>query len=178
MHSRHALSLNLLFSEFQLNIDSEFYVSSIDETTGDVVDTLGPFTYENNKAHLHFAVAPLAGNTLLLELFVGPEGQDTLPLLRIESIVHGYKDTWMTTRKVSSGSCNINVVCKDGDEWAKEVRAVGMLMTGSGQGFCSGTVWIVYVVYCFMVVNDGFRIHDQQLSQGWSSIVFECATLW
>ena len=150
MHSRAALSLNLNFRRFQLNRDTEFYVSSIDAETGAFRETVGPFTYENNKAHGRFAVAPMAGNTLLLELFVGPQaaGADNLEsIIQLESIVHGYKDSLLTTGRKASGQCNINVACQEGGDWQREVRSVAMLLTGSGQGFCSG-IFFYDFIYC------------------------------
>ncbi|KAF9961130.1 hypothetical protein BGZ65_011197 [Modicella reniformis] len=87
IHSKSALSLNLIFSDFHLPPGTEFYISGKRHT-------LGAFTAKvNNKADGVFATAPIAGNKLLLELYTPKstlkEGQ--MPRIQLSHVVHGYK---------------------------------------------------------------------------------------
>ena len=101
----------------------------------------GPFTEFNNKPHGQFATFPVVGNTVLLEYYA-PYNVDEMPMLRISHLVHGYKDISPVHPHIkgSSGPCNINVNCKEGADWANEIRSVVMMLTRYGQGFCSGAM--------------------------------------
>lgn len=87
IHSKSALSLNLIFSDFHLPPGTEFYVSGKRHI-------LGAFTAEvNNKSDGVFATAPLAGNRLLLEFYTSKSilQQGQTPRIQLSHIIHGYK---------------------------------------------------------------------------------------
>lgn len=130
IESRSAKSLHLLFSDFEMPADAEMYVSAIGE--GAETDVRGPFTFDNNKEHRQFSFLPVHSNKILLEIYTAAAGGDEKPWLSISHIVHGYKDT-----NGRSGTCNINVACKDAEEWSSQINGVAMIMTNSGQGYCS-----------------------------------------
>ena len=130
IESKSALSLHLLFDDFELPPGAELYLVSDDAVSG-------PFTHLNNKEHRQFSVWPVAGNKLILELYCDYE---SLPSLSISHVVHGYKALEAQGGKGRSGSCNINVACKEGSEWQSESRGVVMMMTNNGQGYCSGSM--------------------------------------
>lgn len=108
IHSPSALSLNLIFSEFQLPSGTEFFVSGQRHT-------LGAFTAKvNNKADKIFATAPVAGDRLLLEFFsprriLEQEGQR--PLIQLSHVIHGYKPMLLAA---SSDSTNQGFRTRDG----------------------------------------------------------------
>lgn len=108
IHSPSALSLNLIFSEFQLPSGTEFFVSGQRHI-------LGAFTAEiNNKADKIFATAPVAGDRLLLEFFtprriLEQEGQR--PLIQLSHVIHGYKSMLLAA---SSDSMNQGFRTRDG----------------------------------------------------------------
>ncbi|KAF9304238.1 hypothetical protein BGZ74_002076 [Mortierella antarctica] len=86
IHSRSALSLNLIFSDFELPGGTEFYVSG-------KKTLLGAFTAQvNNKADRVFATAPVAGDKILLEYYT-PRSilQVTKPRIQLSHVIHGYK---------------------------------------------------------------------------------------
>ncbi|KAF9993346.1 hypothetical protein BGZ80_011202 [Entomortierella chlamydospora] len=93
VHSKSALSLNLIFSDFHLPAGTEFYVSGKKKT-------LGAFTPEiNNKPDGVFATAPLAGDRLLLEFYT-PKAlleQGIMPRIQLGHIIHGYKPTLLAS---------------------------------------------------------------------------------
>jgi len=97
--------------------------------------TLGAYTrHANVKAHRRFAVQPVEGDSLTLELFV-PAGAPE-PTIEIGKISHGYK----TLGFGDSGVCNINVVCPEAVGWENTRRGVGMLLTQFGSRYCSGSL--------------------------------------
>ncbi|KAF9424998.1 hypothetical protein BGZ94_007933 [Podila epigama] len=86
IYSPSALSLNLIFSDFELPPGTEFYVSG-------KKTILGAFTAQiNNKADRIFATAPVAGDRLLLEYYT-PRSvlERSPPRLQLSHVVHGYK---------------------------------------------------------------------------------------
>lgn len=108
IHSPSALSLNLIFSEFQLPSGTEFFVSGTRHT-------LGAFTAEiNNKPDKVFATAPVAGDRLLLEFFTPRrilEQEGRRPLIQLSHVIHGYKPMLLAA---SSNSMNQGFRTKDG----------------------------------------------------------------
>lgn len=132
LRSETAFSLNLLFSDFELPVGGELYV--IAEEEGSVT---GPYSYRNNKQSRKFATTPVRGNKILLEYYAPKDA--FLPTITISKIVHGFKPTPFTHPE-SSGSCNINVICQEGDEWRDQIRSVVMMLSGAGTGYCSGSM--------------------------------------
>lgn len=86
IHSRSALSLNLIFSDFELPGGTEFYVSG-------KKTLLGAFTAQvNNKVDRVFATAPVSGDKILLEYYT-PSSilQVSKPRIQLSHVIHGYK---------------------------------------------------------------------------------------
>ncbi|KAG0300949.1 hypothetical protein BGZ98_008738 [Dissophora globulifera] len=93
VHSKSALSLNLIFSDFYLPPDTEFYVSSHKKV-------LGAFTAKiNNKPDGVFATAPIEGDRLLLEFYTRRKTlqQSGMPRIQLSHVVHGYKPTLLAS---------------------------------------------------------------------------------
>lgn len=86
IHSRSALSLNLIFSDFELPGGTEFYVSG-------KKTLLGAFTAQvNNKADRVFATAPVAGDKILLEYYTPLSVLQAMkPRIQLSHVIHGYK---------------------------------------------------------------------------------------
>ena len=133
IRSSSAHSLSLIFSRFFLEPGVELYVSYGDggKVVGPAGKVVGPFTHLNVKPHGRFAIAPLATNELMLELYVPADCIRTE--LHLATVAHGYRPTM-----VRSGPCNINVACERGID--QQSRSVAMLLTSSGQAFCSGAM--------------------------------------
>ncbi|KAG0211575.1 hypothetical protein BGX33_004218 [Mortierella sp. NVP41] len=89
IYSRSALSLNLIFSDFFLPPETEFYVAGKRHL-------LGAFTAKvNNKADRVFATAPIEGDRLLLEFYMSRRNylRGTRPSIELSHVIHGYKPT-------------------------------------------------------------------------------------
>ena len=132
-----AKSINLLYDNFWLPEGAKFYLYSEDQQM-----TIGAYTAQNNKEHGEFATSPVKGEVTILELNVPPEvsypGE-----ISISRIVHDYRDILKLGYEKgfgSSGSCNNNVNCPEGDDWQNQKRSVAMVILGSGTRWCSGSM--------------------------------------
>ena len=105
-----AVSISILFSEFYLPPDSEFYI------VGKNGERLGAFTGSiNNKEDGKFATAPIAGDTVILEYNepIPPvDATGRKAAIKVHKVVHGFRKTILDTD--SSGRCNIDVMCPEG----------------------------------------------------------------
>ena len=132
IHAPEALSINLIYSDFLLPEKATLHLYNEDKS-----QILGAFTEFNNKADRKFATALVYGNTCYLEYyepaFVYGEGT-----IEISTVVHGYRTIKNNAQLGNSGSCNVDVICSQGNNWREEIRAVGK--TISGGGLCSGTL--------------------------------------
>ncbi len=134
-----AYSINLLYDTYSVPEGARLYVFSEDGQT-----VRGAFTHRNNKDHGHFATAPVKGQATIVEYHEPAEARGRSELV-ISRVVHGYKDIFRWSEKDSdgfgsSGFCNINVNCPEGDPWQVEKRAVAMVLTAGGTRWCSGSL--------------------------------------
>ncbi len=127
-----ALSVNFEFHDFQPIPGGKVFVT--DQWGGHI----GSFTTANDAGEHVLGVQSVKGSRITVEYEVpatGPIGS-----LRIGQITHGYRDIFNYARALgSSGSCNNNVICPEGDNWRDQIRAVAMI-TVSGSGICTGTL--------------------------------------
>ncbi|KAG0274716.1 hypothetical protein BGZ95_009519 [Linnemannia exigua] len=119
IYSKSALSLNLIFSNFHLPPNSEFYIVS---NGNGGTHLLGAFTAAvNNKPDRVFATAPVAGDRLLLEFYIPRSDflQGTRPSLELSHVIHGYKPTLLAA---SSNLMSKGVRMADGSVVPRERR--------------------------------------------------------
>jgi len=134
--SEGAYSINLIYDRFILPDGAEMFVYDENMTT-----VLGAFTSANNKDYETFSTAPTKGNVTIIEYFE-PYNVEFNGELSIGSVVHGYKDVFFNDERGygDSGSCNNNVNCSVGDDWADEIRSVAMILTSGGSRLCTGSL--------------------------------------
>ncbi len=128
-----AFSINFIFSEYVVPEGASVFVYN------DAGQQLGAFTANSNGGRPTMGVTQLPGDHITIEyqepVALAGEGR-----LHISQVTHGYRDIFGMLRDLGdSGSCNINVICPDGDEWRDQIRAVAMCTT-NGSGFCTGTL--------------------------------------
>lgn len=131
-----AFSLNCRFDRFVLPGGARLFIYNSDRTM-----VLGSFTRANNKPNGQFAIQPVAGESITLEL-IEPAKVVGQSELHINSVIHDYRDFFGQAAQRDfgdSGSCNNNVACPEGAPWANEIRSVGMLLEG-GFRYCSGAM--------------------------------------
>jgi len=134
--SSGAYSLGLIFSKFKLPSGGQLFVYN---NQSDRI--LGGYNEKNNKKSGKFSIEPLQGDDLTIE-YIEPLQPDFIAELEIESVLHDYKNIFNKLNGEeslvkTSGSCNININCTEGDEWQVEKQAVchilynGWIATGT-----------------------------------------------
>jgi lysyl endopeptidase len=118
-----AYSLGLIFSKFRVPMGSQMFVYN---NQSDRI--LGGYNEKNNKKSGKFAIEPLQGDEVTVE-YIEPLHPDFIADLEIGSVLHDYKNIFNQLRGAesllkSSGSCNININCPEGDEWQVEKKSV------------------------------------------------------
>ena len=106
--SPQAHTLNLGFTQFYLPPSAELYIYNKDRT-----DLIGPFGYHDNDDHLQLWTPIIDGDAVILELHIDPIDFKDLKLL-LTKVNHDFKDV---RKSLSSGSCNLDVVCTAADGW-------------------------------------------------------------
>ena len=127
-----ALSVNFEFHDFRPALGAKVFV--IDGWGG----YIGAFTADNDHGDHVLGVQAVKGSQITIEYQVpatGPVGH-----LRIGQVTHGYRDIFTYARGLgTSGSCNNNVICAEGDAWRDQIRSVAMI-TVNGNGICTGSL--------------------------------------
>lgn len=134
--AKDALSINLNFDDFVLSKSAKLFLYN-----NNYSDLLGAITHQNNKADRLFSTRPIKGEELTLELVV-PSEEENINVISINEVVYGYRNLHEKANKIfqSSGNCNINVNCPEGDPWKDVKRSVVMITTSSNTRFCSGAL--------------------------------------
>lgn len=126
-----AFSINFEFNDFVVPEGGQVFAYNAE---GEV---LGAFTSESNPGHTELGVTQLAGDRITIE-YVEPLAVRGQGFLRIGQVTHAYRDIMGLTKGFgTSGSCNNNVICPEGDSWRAQIRSVAMITVG-GSGICTG----------------------------------------
>lgn len=124
-----AKSIDLRLSNVFLPTGAELYLYSADGKS-----VQGPYTAANNKAHGILALPLVPSDRAVLELVVD-EPLKAYVSFNVETINYGYYDFFNRPAE-KSGSCNVDVVCPEGDPWRDQIQSVarytfsGFLCTG------------------------------------------------
>ena len=134
IRSNGAYHINLTFDRYKLEKGAKLFIHN-----SDFSHIIGAFTEKNNQEDYMFGTTLVKGNTITLEYQV-PAGVSEGEL-HINRVTHGYRDAYAKALDAfgSSGSCNVNVNCPAGADWACTKKSVCMLVSG-GNGFCTGTL--------------------------------------
>ncbi|MBK3519208.1 trypsin-like peptidase domain-containing protein [Carboxylicivirga marina] len=134
--SEGALSLNLIFDKFYLSDNDKLFVYDPERT-----QVLGAFTKQNNKPSKIFAVAPVAGDELIIELQT-KRPIDSNHEIQLSAVNHDFLGVHGYLKRKSdfgdSGSCNIDASCED--VCSEEVRRAVCKIITDGVYLCSGTM--------------------------------------
>ncbi len=130
-----ALTVNLTFENVSIPEGNELYVFNPQK---DFI--LGKFT-QNHTYEGQLGTELVPGSEVIVEYYVAPTNVNNTGTLTIDKVTHGYRTAAEFQEKAfgSSGSCNMNAACPDGDPIENEIRAAVMLVSGSN-GFCSGSM--------------------------------------
>ncbi len=132
--ARGAVSINLGFTRYRMPIGGQLLIRATDDG-----DAIRPFTDRDNAPHGQLWTPIVRSDEILVEVTL-PDANavDTLEL-ELTSINYGYRgfSTGGAGSSARSGSCNIDVICPEGDLWRNEIPAIGVISTGGGT-FCTG----------------------------------------
>lgn len=137
IQSTNAYSLYLVFNEFKLNPGVNLFVYN-----KAITEFAGAFTDANNNPYHIFSIAPIAGESLIIELNV-PNGVSDFGKLGLSQIGHDYRNEFGNKQLKPmatdlSDACEVDINCKEGAAWQAEKRAVCKLIA-NGE-FCTGTL--------------------------------------
>ncbi len=128
--SENAISLNFGFDRYSLPAGAQLYIY---DTNGELA--IRPFTSADNAEHGELWTPPTVGNDVIIELTVPVKAVEQVDL-HLASINAGYR-SFTDVFGDRSGSCNVDVICPDGDGWRAEIASVAAISTG-GSVFCTG----------------------------------------
>jgi hypothetical protein len=126
-----AVSLNLGFNRYRMPEGGQLLLHSADNS-----EVVRPFTSRDNAAHGELWTPVVHSDEIVLELTIPAAAREELSL-ELTSINVGYRGFEELIGGSRSGSCNVDVVCPEGDDWRNEIPSVAAISTGGGL-FCSG----------------------------------------
>ena len=132
--SRGATSLNLGFRRWVLPAGGEMFIH-----TPDFAYRVGPLTVKHTQEHGEYWSPVLPGDELVVEITVPVEGKRDLEVL-LTAVNHGYRGFFAEPADGErSQSCNIDVICSEGDGWRDEIRSVAVIQL-QGYKICTGAM--------------------------------------
>jgi len=144
VHSEGALWTVLGFRIFRLQPGGELTVYDPERRT-----VMGPYTAADIRRHGELWFPPIAGDTLVVEVFWPAALRDQQPRFHLTTVSHGYKPFGVIGRDTDSdnsqrgfgdsGSCNIDTACPEAADWQDQKRGVVIVLVG-GSGNCSGSL--------------------------------------
>lgn len=128
-----AASLNLGFTRYWMPEGGQLTVYATDGS-----QIIRPFTAVDNAEHGQLWTPVVLADDIIVEVIVPADAVKDLEL-ELTSINTGYRGFGELPFQsmLLSGSCNVDVVCPEGDLWEAEIAAVGVISTG-GSTFCTG----------------------------------------
>ncbi len=130
--SKNASSLNFAFSPYYMPEGGKLYLYGKYKKL-----VQGPFTSADNKSYSQLWTPIVIGDMGILEMVL-PE--KSVPYLRLKlfRVNYGYKKFWLENNG-KSGSCNVDVICPEGDAWRDEIRSVARISI-DGTYLCTGSL--------------------------------------
>ena len=133
--SDDAIALGLYFSEWYLTPGIEVYVYNPDKSF-----VIGAFTELNNIDLRTMATQEIPGDEAILEVFV-PDRDQKFDLV-LNQVAYFYRGLSVVKNVNSSGACEVNVICSEGDNWRDQIRGVAKItmILSDGTYMCSGSL--------------------------------------
>ena len=143
IESRNAKSLNFGFSRYRMPEGGYLLIYPAAQSATYDLLVLNEYTAADNKAHGQLWTAITPGSRAMLEVVV-PRARLGELELELGQVNHDYVGflNLAQNEKIggdTSGACNIDVVCPQGDGWRDQIRGVGAY-TRAGVDYCSGSL--------------------------------------
>ena len=139
VNSPGAMSLNLGFTAYRLPKGGRLTIYPADVTGADDPRGVRMFTAADNEEHGELWTPVVVADDIVVELVLPKESRWDYDLV-LGSVNRGYRffgESLEKLRQEKAGTCNVDVVCPEGDAWRLEINSVGVISTG-GTTFCTG----------------------------------------
>ncbi len=141
-----ALSLNFGFGEYRMPEGGRLLVYPATQTATSDPDEVRTFTSADNESHGQLWTPVVPGDQAVIEVVV-PRARQAELGLRLVQVGHDYVGFRRLASRSgggfgtlgTSGSCNVDVACPEGDAWRDQIRSVAAISTG-GSLFCTGSL--------------------------------------
>ena len=136
-----ATSLNLGFTGYRLPKNSRLTIAPADAKSGTDPRGVRIFTERDNEDHGELWTPVVISDDIVVELLLPASSRHDYRL-ELTAVNRGYRyfDELIAEAEADkAGSCNIDVVCPEGDDWRLEINSVGVISTG-GSTFCTGAM--------------------------------------
>lgn len=137
IHSPGALSLNVLFSEYELPEGAQLFLYNADQSK-----VLGAFNHLNNSELGLLPVAPIEGDSLIIE-YQEPLAAAFPGKLCVGEVNHGYRSLrgLEPSDNTSSNSASPALICyQDSDDQLEQLRRSVVLLIIDGTTGCTGVL--------------------------------------
>ena len=143
-----AYSLNLGFTRYYMPEGGRLLVYPAGLKAGSDPALVRSFDSKDNAEHGQLWTPIVAGDDIVVEVIV-PKLQRHALDLQLSSVNHDYRGFNRVAAEISgggakdagdvSGSCNVDVMCPEGDPYRDQIRSVAVYSTG-GSTFCTGSL--------------------------------------
>jgi V8-like Glu-specific endopeptidase len=129
----NALSVNLVFSKFNLAAGSKLFLTDANSN-----DFIGSYTSFNNNPNQMLGTELLYSSKVIVEL-VEPKGKIGTSSLVISTVVAGFRNLDEMAKALNdAGNCHYDANCPQGAAWVNQKNSVAMMVNGGG--FCTGAL--------------------------------------
>jgi lysyl endopeptidase len=136
VESPRALSVNLGFTLFDIPRGASLSVYAAGYRPGGDRSDIRYFTDRDVEAHRELWVPLVRGSQVVVELAV-PEASRSQAALKLGWVNGAFLEVSQALLK--SGSCNVDVVCSQGNAYRDQIRAVGVMQL-NGSRLCTGSM--------------------------------------
>ncbi len=135
-----AQAIGLNYNELRLPAGADIFIY-----TPDHKNVLGAFTSDEVPYYQKFTTRPVSGDAVVLEYYEPPQVKEQA-VIDISGLVYIYRGfeslSNANIKSASSGSCEVNVNCSEGDNWQNQKQGVVKILTkvAAKYFYCTGTL--------------------------------------
>ncbi len=140
LRCKGAQAIGLNYNELKLPSGADMFVY-----TADHENVIGAFTSSELNPGQKFASRPLQGDMIVIEYYEPStvKEREVIDIAGISYLYRGFEPKDLKNSKsVTSGSCEVNVNCEEGQNWQNQKQGVVKILTkvGSKYFYCTGSV--------------------------------------
>ena len=134
IHVPDAYKLGVVFADVHIPENDKLFIYN---PSGNYF--AGAFTHMNNRDHGILSTHVLPGSELIIEYHSINDPEHEIPGFLVEELIYLFSDPGADK---SSGPCNVNINCPEGEFWQKQKRGVARILLRSGSTWfnCTGSL--------------------------------------